>query len=187
MIHRLWFINYDSEIHFELFVQFAETGSCDSYDQYSNDRNNCNINQLPPKPEIINNYQGMTHILWLINPIFSSLENGLWELYTRGQLPEYWWVIPSRSDLHAEQKYMLALSKQRLVRHTKKCDTADSNASNSFFYSDFLWFFSSQKFKILLSYKLIFWRILDSMLIIWDLWDRRIVMMVSADPIAMRI
>ena len=113
MTHRLWFINYDSEIHFELFVQFAETGSCDSYDQYSNDRNNCNINQLPPKPEIINNYQGMTHVLWLINPIFSSLENGLWELHTRGQLPEYWWVIPPRSDLHAEQKYMLALSKQR--------------------------------------------------------------------------
>ena len=71
--------------------------------------------------------------------IFSSLENGLRELYTRGQLSEYWWVIPPRSDLHAKQKYMLALSKQRLVRHTKKCDTADSTASNSFFYSDFLW------------------------------------------------
>merc|ERR1719284_1134690 len=45
------------ELPNQLFVQFAETGSCDSYDQYSNDRNNCNINQLPPKPEIINNYQ----------------------------------------------------------------------------------------------------------------------------------
>ena len=83
-------MNYDSGIHFELFVQFAETGSCDSYDQYNNDRNNCNINQLPRKPEIINYYQGIIIIKVLLlsrllsrydsylmthSEIFSSFEN----------------------------------------------------------------------------------------------------------------
>ena len=51
------------ESRYQLFVEFAESGSCDSYDQYSNDRNNCNVIQLPSKPEIINNYQGINFVI----------------------------------------------------------------------------------------------------------------------------
>ena len=135
MTHRLWFINYDSEIHFELFVQFAETGSCDSYDQYSNDRNDCNINQLPPKPEIINDYQGMTHISWLMISSFSVLKTD-YENYT---------LVVSCQNIdessHREVIYMLNRNTCWPYQNKGKCDTTVfTNSSNrsSFFNFSFI-------------------------------------------------
>ena len=55
------FIQKSSDLTNQFFVSFTEVGSCDSYDQYAYDKENCNaFNRPPVLPDSSSDYlQGM--------------------------------------------------------------------------------------------------------------------------------
>ena len=71
-------VQKSSDLTNQFFVSFTEVGSCDSYDQYAYDKENCNaFNRPPVLPDQDSDYlQGMKAgkcLVWVDQPVFLTI------------------------------------------------------------------------------------------------------------------